>query len=181
MFSSTGYSHVTSQSVHALPNEFISEHKTSTLTTRQHYNNQNWNAFLNSLDPVLDCLQSLDGNMDLTAAKNKYDALSVTQKQKVDILINTYFFRRTSKAGLSFAHSTDAKILFSWNAPEARNIAELHTMLQTRLYNDQNPSFSAEKYHKAITFSEMRELGRLQQRGEAPDYLLVSKINNQPI
>jgi hypothetical protein len=136
--------------------------------------------FSQRLTGVLNCLRSRN--------PADYHQLSLPEQTLLDTVVRNAFFRQTSKLGLSFAKTTGVMVLFSWKGDLAsgpHTLDALRNALDVKRYKADEPSSRDDGVHEFITYSEMREVGRLLQKminpqpanslqTRAPDYLLVS-------
>ena len=150
---------------------------------------QNWSGLMQKLRPALDLLSRVNEPGDLSALKDAYALLSPDQKKILDTVVINALFRQTSKLGLTFARNAGASILFAWQAQEGvGSLDSLHSLLEAKPYKGKNPQFqgTGKDQFEFFTYSEMRELGRLQQRQAlaptqniVPDHLLITKIDDK--
>ena len=128
------------------------------------------------LGPIFSLLNDIERNDKKKLISDYYMLLDTDQQKLLDDICNTFFFRQTSKLGLSFAKSIGASILFDWTSVGARSAQEIDHQLDKRPNKNNPPEFQIyknEPSHETITNSERRELGRLQEKSEAPNYLPV--------
>lgn len=152
------------------------------------FNNKNWSEAVAILQPAFDVLESATRlPIDTDTLKSQYDGLTSGQKLVLDITLSRAFLRKTSKLGLSFAREQGQVVLFAWGASGVENNLEgLHDLLEVKPYKDEHPEFRLNSQKspnkqlspEGITFSEMRELGRLKQKMMAPNYVLITKITS---
>jgi hypothetical protein len=108
--------------------------------------------------------------------------ISEDQFKILDKMITYAFLRKTSKLGLEFAQHHHIPVIFSWKVPgeDVDNLGRLHDLLEMKPYKflpmEARKNTDWEVSPEAITFSEMRHLGRLRQKMTVPIYVLVSKI-----
>ncbi|MFI0347208.1 MAG: hypothetical protein ACH346_00335 [Chthoniobacterales bacterium] len=154
---------------------------------KQFFLNKNWNRIIEILSPALDLLAdagtqlATDQLFDANALKTRYKSLTKDQKIVLDSILVRSFFRVTSKLGLSFARDNNIPVLFVWKLPEEWGLSpeKFYNYWEIKPYKAEPPQFreiGRDYYPEAITSSEMRQLGRLKQKEEAPNYLLTTKI-----
>lgn len=134
------------------------------------------------LSRVVSCLRSM--------SEDEYQLLSENEKILIDTVTRNAFFRQTSKLGLSFAKETGVMVLFSWKGDlngDPMTFANLRAQLNAKPYKFNQPTSRNDGVHEFVTYSEMRQIGRLLQKvidpeqptnpiqTQAPDYLLVTE------
>ena len=140
-----------------------------------------WGFAVKELGPVFDLLNQMKSLLSQDA-DYLYQCLSEDQYKLLDKIITYAFLRKTSKLGLEFAESKSIPVIFAWKVPgeDVNNLTRLHQLLEMKPYKffpmEARINASREPSPEAITFSEMRHLGRLRQKMTVPIYVLVSKI-----
>ncbi len=133
------------------------------------------------LSRVVNCLRS--------RSKDRYQLLPANERTLINTVTRNAFFRQTSKLGLSFAKETGVMVLFSWKGDlngDPITFADLRAQLNAKPYKFNQPTSRNDGVHEFVTYSEMRQIGRLLQKiidpeqptnpmqTQAPDYLLVT-------
>lgn len=142
---------------------------------------KDWGFAVGELDPVFNLLNQMD-SLSSHEANARYAALSQDRRMILDKMITYAFLRKTSKLGLEFAQNQNIPVIFAWEVPgeDINNLNRLHQLLEVKPYKffpmESRINSQGVDSPEAITFSEMRHLGRMRQKMQVPIYFLVSKI-----
>jgi len=142
-----------------------------------------WDKIVENLEPAFDLLNKAGRDLKGKQIERAYDKLDLYQKKMLNDMVTWAFLRKTSKFGMTFARDQGMPVLFAWKTPNtADDLEEMRELLEVKPYKYQmvvarELGYSGRITLEVITLSEMRELGRLQQKMMAPDYLLIIGVN----
>lgn len=152
-----------------------------------------WKQFCQKLRPAWDLLKGLNQSSDLSTLKGDYERLlpptstsssiigtgGPSMRDLLDTIIGNAFFRQSCKLGLTFARTEKIPVILAFQLQEGDgSIKSIQDALDAKKYQGEVPN-NPGSFFERITHSEFRELERLIQKGEAPDYLLISKTNGE--
>lgn len=143
---------------------------------------EDWEAAVEELGPIFELLNNMKDSSSEELDYLYRKEISEDQFKILDQMITYAFLRKTSKLGLEFAEHQKIPVIFAWKVPgeDVGDLERLHQLLEMKPYKffpmEARKNTDRQASPEAITFSEMRHLGRLRQKMTVPIYVLVSKV-----